>query len=300
VSAAGDRAAIARGNTVELYELPGGRLLRAIPHRAAVNVVAFASAGHDLVSGALDGSLLVTCDGRDPIALPASPDGINAAGFLPDGRVVAAAGQRLRVYDADRTRVLADLEAPSRVMSLRVSLDGRRLITIPTYTGTPAPPVLWDLEQYRIVTLLEGHVGLVFSARFVGDGLLTAGADRSVRLWDGATGRLRHTYRADVSSHFLADATLSPDGAMVVAGGGDGLLWFWDVADERPIWKLPAHRSHLVGLHFEGADIVTRGFAGDISRWTLPNPQQVIEACSAREAALSWPNEETHPKEAPH
>jgi WD40 repeat protein/tRNA A-37 threonylcarbamoyl transferase component Bud32 len=284
VSVAGDRAAIARGNAVELYELPGRRLLRAIPHLAAVNTVAFASAGHDLVSGAVDGSLLVARDGRDPIALPASPDGIDAAGFLADGRVVAAAGKRLRVYDADRTAVLADLEVPSRVMSLRPSLDGRRLITIPSYSGTPAPPVLWDLEQYRIVALLEGHVGRVFSARFVGDGLLTTGEDRTVRLWDGATGRLRQTYRGDVSSRFLADATLSPDGAMVVAGGGDGLLWFWDVADERPIWKLPAHRSHLVGLHFEGADIVTRGFAGDVSRWTLPNPEQVIKTCGDREA----------------
>jgi WD40 repeat protein len=300
VSAAGDRAAIARGNAVEIYELPGGRLLRTIPHRAAVNTVAFASTGHDLVSGAVDGSLLVTRDGRDPIALPASLDGIGVAGFLADGRVVAAAGLRLRVYDADRNVVLADLEAPIPAMSLRTSLDGRRLITIPTYTSTPAPPVLWDVEHYRMITPLEGHVGLVFSARFVGDGLLTTGKDRTVRLWDRATGRLRQTYRADVSSGFLADATLSPDGAMVVAGGGDGLLWFWDVADERPIWKLPAHRSHLVGLHFEGADIVTRGFAGDVARWTLPNPDQVIEACSAREAALSWPNEETHPKEAPH
>jgi WD40 repeat protein/serine/threonine protein kinase len=298
VAAAGDRAAIARGNAVEIYELPGGRLLRTIPHRAAVNVVAFASAGHDLVSGALDGSLLVVRDGRDPIALPASPDGINAAGFLADGRVVATAGKRLRVYDADHNAVLADLEVPGRVMSLRMSLDGRRLITIPINNGTPTPPVLWDLEQYRLVTLLEGHVGRVFSARFVGDGLLTMGADRTVRLWDRTTGRLRQTYRADLSSRFLADATLSPDGSMVVAGGGDGLLWFWDVADERPIWKLPAHRSHLVGLHFEGADIVTRGFAGDVSRWALPNPEQVIEACGDREAALSSHNEETHPKEA--
>jgi WD40 repeat protein len=85
-----------------------------------------------------------------------------------------------------------------------------------------------------------------------------------------------------VSSRF-ADATLSPNGSMVVAGGVDGRLWFWDVADESPIWKLQAHRSPVIGLHFEGADIVTRGFAGEVSRWTLPNPEQVIEACEARE-----------------
>jgi hypothetical protein len=47
---------------------------------------------------------------------------------------------------------------------------------------------------------------------------------------------------------------------MVVAGGGDGLLQFWDTATARPLWTLPAHKSPLIGLHFEGTAIVTRGF----------------------------------------
>ena len=62
VNASGDRAAIARGNTVEVYGLPGPRLLRTIQHGAPVNAVAFGPSGHDLVSGAIDGSLLVTRD----------------------------------------------------------------------------------------------------------------------------------------------------------------------------------------------------------------------------------------------
>jgi WD40 repeat protein len=45
VSAGGNRAAIARGNTVEIYALPGGRLLRTIRHGAPVNAVAFAPTG---------------------------------------------------------------------------------------------------------------------------------------------------------------------------------------------------------------------------------------------------------------
>src|SRR6185369_11243233 len=82
VSGAGDRAAIARGNTVEVYELPGGRLLRTIVHGAPVNAVAFASTGRDIVSGATDGSLLVTRDNGVTLALPTSAGGIDAAEFL--------------------------------------------------------------------------------------------------------------------------------------------------------------------------------------------------------------------------
>jgi len=286
VSFAGDRAAIARGNTVVVYELPGGRALRTITHSAAVNTVAFAATGHDVVSGAIDGSLLVTRDSRESIALPMSPAGIDVAAILADGRVVAAdARSRLRVYDPDRNAVLAELEVPARVRTLRPSSNGRRLVTVPGYLDKTAP-VLLDLEHYRRVAQLDGRFGRVFAARFVGEGqeILTAGGDGIVRMWDGDTGRLHQTYRG--SSRFLADAALTPDGSMVVAGGGDGLLRFWDATTGAPLWTIPAHKSHVVGVHFEGNDIVTRGFGGDLSRWSLPRSEAVIDACEASEACV--------------
>ena len=280
VSATGDRAAIARGNTVEIYALPGGTLLRTITQSAAVNAVAFGTAGHDLVSGGVDGSLLVTRDGSDPMRLPEAAGGIDAVGILSDGRVVGTdTHRRLRVIDSERNIVLAALELPGRVRLLRPAPDGVHLLTLPI-ESQQTPPVLWDLERYRPVGQLEGHVGRVWSARFVRDGreILTAGADGTARLWDAATGHLLQTYRG--GSRFLADAALAPDSSVVVAGGGDGLLRFWDEASARQIWTLQAHKSHVLGIHFEGENLVTRGFTGDVARWRLSTVAQVIKACS--------------------
>jgi WD40 repeat protein len=163
-------------------------------------------------------------------------------------------------------------------MLLRPSSDGRSLVTVPSYAKAD-PAALWDLEHYRLIAALEGHVGQVRSARFVRGGreILTAGGDGTARLWDGATGRLLQTFRG--GPRFLADATLSPDENMVIAAGGDGLLRFWDTSNERQLWTLQAHKPHAVGIHFEGDDLVTRGFGGDISRWALPPPGVAIEAC---------------------
>jgi WD40 repeat protein/serine/threonine protein kinase len=288
VSAAGDRAAIARGNTVEVYELPGGRLLRTIAHGAAVNAVAFAGSGRDIISGAIDGSLLVTRDGGTQFALPTSPGGIDAVEFLPEGRLLSAdAHRQLRVYDPGGA-VLADLEIPARVMSLRV--DGSRLVAIAMisiYTGNTPPPLLVDLERYRVIAQLEGHVGRVSSARWVaGNQILTAGADGTARLWDGSTGRLRQIYRG--GSRALKDAALTPEG-LVMAGDADGQLRFWDRDSGRLLWALHAHASPIIGVHVEGGDIVTRGFTGELSRWTLPSPKQVIEACDNHEQyGIMW------------
>ena len=74
---------------------------------------------------------------------------------------------------------------------------------------------------------------------------------------------------------------LSPDGTFVVAGGSGGFLRFWDTASERLLWVLQTHRSFVVGVHYEGSDLVTRGFAGDVARWALPPPEKIIEVCHA-------------------
>jgi WD40 repeat protein/serine/threonine protein kinase len=284
VASTGDRAAIARGNTVEVYEVPGGRLLRKITHSpsAMVTAVAFAHTGRDIVSGATDGSLLVTRENGAMLTLPASTASIDAAGFLFDGRLVAVDMQRqLRIYDGTGA-ALAATEVQARVRTLRMSRDGRRLITVPSFTGKVASPELWDLDHYLPIRTLEAQgQGLVYSARFVEGGqILTACADGSARLWDGTNGQLRQTYRG--GSRFLVDATTSPDGSMIVGGGGDGVLRFWETSSGLPLWRMPAHKSHLIGIRVDGDDIVTRGFSGDISRWSLPRSAAVIEACSVR------------------
>ena len=175
-----------------------------------------------------------------------------------------------------------DLAAPARVRLLRPSPDGGRLVTIST-ASEQEPPVLWDLNQYRQVAPLEGHVGRVFTARFVAAGggheILTAGADGTARLWDAATGRAGQSYRGD--SHFLVDAALAPGGAIIVAGGSDGFLRFWDTSNGRLLWMMQAHSSYVVGVHYEGDELVTRGFAGDLARWVLPLASTIIESCHA-------------------
>ena len=137
------------------------------------------------------------------------------------------------------------------------------------------------LERYRLVAQLDERVGRLLSARWVANGqILTTGTGCTAQLWDGKTGRLLQTYRG--SSRFLADAALVSDD-LVVAGGADGLLRFWDKDSGYLLWKLPAHKSGIYGVHAEGGDIVTRGITGELVRWTLASSGQVIQACGDRE-----------------
>jgi WD40 repeat protein len=274
VSATGDLAAVPRGMATAIYELPGGHQLRALEHGAAVSAIAFADSGRAMVSGALDGSVRVLREDGAELTLQASA-GISAAALLPDGRVLVADAERhLRAFATDGT-VLADLSLPVCVMSLEHA--AARLVALPSAGGEAGPPLLIDLDAFRIVARLEGHVGRVFSARWVsGNRVLTAGADGTARLWDGLTGRLLQTYKG--GPRFLRDAEFLSD--LVVGGDADGLLRFWDAATGTMLWTLPVHKSAVIGLHLEGTDIVTRGFTGEISRWRLPRSEAVIAACA--------------------
>jgi WD40 repeat protein len=273
VSAAGDRAAIARGTAVHVYELPGGSLLRTVEHGAAVSAIAFADSGRTMVSGAVNGSVRVVRDDDTELVLQAT-GGVGATVLLPDGRVVVADSERhLRVY-ATNGAVLADLQLPVRVLSLR--RENAQLVGLPNCSSSAAPPVLIDVERYRIAAQLVGHIGCVLSARWSARGrLLTAGVDGTARLWDGVTGRLLQTYRG--SPRFLADAVFMS--GMVIAGDADGLLRFWHAETGARLWTLPAHKSAVLGVHIEGADLVTRGFTGEIARWRLPKPDETIATC---------------------
>jgi WD40 repeat protein/serine/threonine protein kinase len=277
VSSTGDRAAIARGHAVEVYELPSGRLLRSIDHVAAVNTVAFSPSSRDVVSGAVDGSLLVARDGGALLRFPSASAGIDAVAILPDGRVLTVdAGRHLHAYDRGGAS-LAEFALPFRVLSLRV--DGSaRVVALPSYLGDDAPPMLIDMLQYRILARLEGHVGRVFSAHWLPSGeILTAGGDGTARRWDGRTGLPLQVYQG---RRLLTDA-VAADG-VVIGGGADGVLRFWDQTSGRQIWTLTALRSQVVGLHVEGSGLITRGIAGELTRWEIPQADQVIASCDAR------------------
>ncbi len=108
-----------------------------------------------------------------------------------------------------------------------------------------APQVSW---QERAT--LRGHTGAVSAVAISADGKLLASAsfDKSVRVWDTATGRPRLTLKGH--SDRLFSVAFSPDGKTLASASADGTVKVWDVATGAALLALAGHSGWVWSVAF--------------------------------------------------
>jgi len=77
-----------------------------------------------------------------------------------------------------------------------------------------------------------GHSGGVVAIAFSPDGrqILSGSWDRTVKLWDAATGREIRTY-----SGYSGGVAFSPNGKQIISGSNDGTVRLWDMSTGKEI-----------------------------------------------------------------
>jgi hypothetical protein len=159
------------------------------------------------------------------------PSAFQAVAFAPVGRLMALADEHRRVEiweisGARRTQTPLQFPWPVRALAFAPRPEVGLLAVA---TGTMVD--LIDLRTYLRRARCKGHRLEVTALAFTPDcqGLLSASADRSVRLWDVPTGRQRAGWGWELGP--LTCVACAPDGLTAAAGGTKSGLIVWDVGE---------------------------------------------------------------------
>jgi len=109
--------------------------------------------------------------------------------------------------------------------------------------------IMWHPKSGRKpVNRMTGHQALINQVVFSPDGFyfVSASFDKSIKLWDGKTGKFIASFRGHVGSVY--QVAWSADSRMVVSGSKDSTLKVWDVEKRKLMFDLPGHADEVYAV----------------------------------------------------
>lgn len=205
----------------------------------------------------------------DALALPAPEDAQKGGVQLQNALVVGPATQpRLNDVGPSKSTAVISTSGPSERFSTSALME-----RIPSRWPRPVWHAPW--KNYRVIS---GHLGWVRSIAFdpSNNWFCTGSADRTIKIWDVATGRLKLTLTGHIEQ--IRGLAISDRHTYMFSAGDDKMVKCWDLEQNKVIRSYHGHLSgvYCLALH-PTLDILLTGGRDSVCRvWDIRSKTQIF------------------------
>jgi WD40 repeat protein len=126
--------------------------------------------------------------------------------------------------------------------------------------------------------VLEGHRDSVRAVAFSPDGqtVVSGSSDRTIRLWDTATGAEKQTFEGHES--FVCAIAFTPDGQLLASASDDETIRLWDMATGAEKQTLKGHGGSVNTVTFspDGQTVASASYDGTMRLWDTATGEQTL------------------------
>ncbi|TPX49736.1 hypothetical protein SeMB42_g00378 [Synchytrium endobioticum] len=282
--------------TVKMWDTESGEFERTLKgHTKAVHDLCFDAKGSYLVTCSADLSVKLwdaNADYKCIKTLHGHDHSVSSVTFSISGDMIISASRdkTIRMWETSTGFCVRTLSGHlDWVRAVRPSLDGKLLVSC----SNDQTIRIWDLTTGECKSELRGHEHVVEDAVFIpiaahsavmeltvgevtstvdqpteGRYVVSGSRDKSIRIWDVATGQCIHTFNGH--DNWVRGLALHPAGKHLISASDDKTLRIWDLKTGRNIKTVDAHPHFVtcIDLNANSHLVATGSVDQTVKIWT--------------------------------